>query len=144
MSYESTTMTPAEIDNFLAQKRHAVIATNRPDGPPQISPVWYLHRDGKMYVGIDSGSAKYRNLKRDPRISLCVDGAHPDARYVIFYGTAELVEEPSAWRDEIGKAIARRYHETAEEVERAVHEMAEPGSVLLVLTPGKVISMNYN
>ncbi len=144
MAYESATMGAAEIEAFMTDTRHAIIATNRTKGPPQLSPVWYLYRDGAIYVSIGRGSAKYRNLRRDPRISLLVDGAYPDARYVVIYGTAAFVEETSTWRDIIEKAIYMRYHETEEEAERYRRETSDPDAVLLVITPQKVISQNYN
>ena len=144
MAYPSTKMTPAEIGAFLTDTRHAVIATNCIDGPPQLSPVWYLYRDGIFYAGIDSGSSKYGNLRRDPGVSLCVDGAYPDARYVVVYGSAEFVEEPSAWRDEIIRAISMRYHESEEEAERSLRESSGPDTVLLVIKPYRMLGMNYN
>lgn len=144
MTYPYNTMTAGEISTFLADSRHAVLATSRVDGPPQISPVWFLHRDGKLYVGVARASAKYRNLKRDPRVSLCIDGTHPDARYVAIYGTVEFIEEQSTWREGIETAIAERYHETPEEAERYLRESKEMDSVLLAITPQKILGQDYN
>jgi len=144
MSYPSTTMTAEEINQFLQERRHAVLATNRLDGPPQLSPVWYLYRDGNMFAGISPNSAKGRNLRRDPRVSVCVDGGYPDARYVVLTGMAEIVDQPSGWREEIERAISLRYHETREEAERSLIENADLDQVLLVITPEKIYSQNYN
>lgn len=144
MSYAATTMTGEEIDTFVKEKRHAVLATNRTDGPPQLTPVWYLYREGKLYAGISATSVKGRNLRRDPRVSVCVDGGYPDARYVVFYGTAEFVDQPSAWREGIERAISVRYHETREEAEISMSENLDPDQVLLVITPQKIYSQNYN
>lgn len=144
MSYPSTTMTPTEVETFLGEKRHAVIATNRPGGPPQVSPVWYVYRNGKLYSAVSSTSAKCRNLRRDPRISVCVDGCYPDARYVVIYGTVQIIGDSSAWRDEIVRAISFRYHETRDEAERSLMENQDPDQVLLEITPEKIFSQNYN
>jgi PPOX class probable F420-dependent enzyme len=144
MSYASITMTEVEIDTFLSEKRHAVLATNRIDGPPQVSPVWYLYREGKIFAGISPCSAKGRNIKRDPRVSLCVDGCYPDARYVVCHGRAELLDQPSAWRDGIERAISLRYHETEEEADRSLSENGDPDQVLLVITPEKIVGQDYN
>jgi len=144
MAYPCKTMSPAEIEDFLADTRHAVIATNCVDGPPQLSPVWYLYRDGKVYAGMAAASAKYRNLKRDPSVSVCVDGVFPDARYVVMYGSAGFFEAPSAWRDEIIMAISMRYHETSAEAERSFRDSSGPDSVLLEIKPSKVLALNYN
>jgi len=144
MTYACATMSSAEIEAFLADKRHAVIGTTRVDGPPQLSPVWYLYRDGKLFVSTDSGSVKCRHLRRDGRVTVCVDGVFPDARYVLIHGTAELVEQRSTWRAGIERAIAERYHDTGEGVARAVGEMAAASAVLLSITSQKIIGRNYN
>ena len=144
MSYEFKTMGTGEIDEFLAVTRHAVMGTNRIDGSPQLSPVWYLRREEKFYTSVYGNSAKCFNIKRDPRVTICVDGVYPDARYVVIYGTAEIVVERSAWRDEIEKAIAYRYHESREEAEQYLRETSRTGAALLVVSPQKILSGNYN
>ena len=144
MTLEFTTMSPEEIDTFLAETRHAVMGTNRIDGSPQLSPVWYLRREGKLYTSIYDKSAKCFNLKRDHRVTVCVDGVYPDARYVVFYGTAEIVAEQSEWRDEIESALAYRYHESSAEAEQYLRETSKTGAVLLLISPQKTLSGNYN
>jgi len=57
---------------------------------------------------------------------------------------AEIVDQPSGWREEIERAISLRYHETLEEAERSLIENADPDQVLLVITPEKIYSQNYN
>jgi len=144
MTYQSTTLSDAEISAFLADTRTAIMGTNRVNGSPQLSPVWYLHRAEKLYSSIYINSAKYRNLKRDPRVTLCIDGIYPDARYVCIYGMVEFAGAASSWREEIEKAIAERYHETTEEADRYLHETSGPDSVLLIVSPQKILSQNYN
>ena len=138
------TMTEAEIDEFLEAPRHAIVATNRVKGPAQLSPVWYLYEEGRMYIGILVPSAKHRNLRRDPSISVCVDGGHPDARAVMILGTAEMIEEESSWRDEIETRITRRYLVTDEEIRRFNEEYGDSKSALLVITPERTISQDLN
>jgi PPOX class probable F420-dependent enzyme len=144
MTYEFKTMGAGEIDEFLAVTRHAVMGTNRIDGSPQLSPVWYLRREGKFYTSVYRNSAKCFNIRRDPRVTICVDGVYPDARYVVIYGSAEIVSERSAWRDEIEKAIAYRYHESSAEAEQYLRETSRSGAVLLVVSSQKILSGNYN
>jgi PPOX class probable F420-dependent enzyme len=144
MTYEFKTMGAGEIDEFLAVTRHAVMGTNRIDGSPQLSPVWYLRRDGKLYTSIYDKSAKCFNLKRDHRVTVCVDGVYPDSRYVVIYGTVEIIGERTAWRDEIENAIAYRYHESRAEAEQYLRETSRTGAVMLVISPHKILSGNYN
>ena len=138
-------MTQAQVEEFLETPRHAIAATNRRDGPPQLSPVWFLYEEGRFYIGVRVASAKYRNLRRDPRISLCVDGGHPDARAVMVHGSAELIEAESSWREEVTWRITRRYYETDEEARQFREEARAWGPrALIVVTPEKIISQDFN
>lgn len=138
-------MTQRQVEEFLEAPRHAIVGTNRRDGPPQLSPVWYLYEEGRIYIGVLVATAKYRNLRRDPRISLCVDGGHPDARAVMIHGSAELIEAESPWREEILWRINRRYHDSDEETHRYQEMSRDRGPRgLIVVTPEKIISQDFN
>ena len=141
MAIAYSTFTDAQIEEFLAQARHAVMATIKRDGSAQLSPVWFLFRGGKLYTGINNNSAKYFNIKRDPRVTLCIDAGHPDARSVIIYGMAELIDEKSAWLDEIERSIALHYHDSVEAAEAYLKLL--DGSVIAV-TPTKIFGQDYN
>ncbi|MCH8037026.1 MAG: TIGR03618 family F420-dependent PPOX class oxidoreductase [Proteobacteria bacterium] len=145
MAYPASTMTQAQIEEFHRVPRNAIVGTNRRDGAPQMSPVWYLYEDGRFYIGVRVASAKYRNLQRDPRIGLCIDGGHPDSRAIMIYGRAELIEADSPWRDQMQWRITRRYYDSDEEARRFREEARERGpSALIVVTPEKTISQDFN
>ena len=145
MAYPASTMTQAQIEEFHRVPRNAIVGTNRRDGAPQMSPVWYLYEDGRFYIGVRVASAKYRNLQRDPRIGLCIDGGHPDSRAIMIYGRAELIEADSPWRDQMHWRITRRYYDSDEEARRFREEARERGpSALIVVTPEKTISQDFN
>ena len=145
MTANYTVMTQGQIDEFLQAPRHGIFATNRTNGPPQITAVWYLHENDKIYIVILADSAKYRSIKRDPRVSICVDGGHPDGRAVTIYGTADLVEDMSAWPDDILLRIIRRYVDSDEEARELNDEYSDNAvDVLVVITPTKVFARDYN
>jgi PPOX class probable F420-dependent enzyme len=137
-------MSVAQIDTFLHVPRHAVVGTNSVDGPPQLSPVWYVYQEGRLYISVGVDTAKHRNLARDPRISVCVDGCYPDYRTVIIYGTAELVETGNPLQKEMRSRIIRHYHSTEEEARRYEEATRDEVSVLIVVTPYKIISQDFN
>jgi PPOX class probable F420-dependent enzyme len=139
-----TTMTPSQIETFLKAPRHAILATNRKDGPPQLSPVWYVFKEGLFYISIGLGTAKHRNLQRDLRISLCIDGGHPDTRAVMIYGMAELIEGDHPLRKQMRWCIIRHYHESEEAAQRYAKEVEDLPSVLVIVTPQKIISQDFN
>ena len=137
-------MTTSEADSFLNEVRHAIVATNREDGPPQLSPVWYLYENGLIYISLLTQTAKYRNLLRDPRISLCVDAGHPDARAVMISGTTEFFPKGHPLEEKIRAAIIRRYHDTQDDADAYAVRAAEWDFVLAIVTPEKLISQDYN
>jgi PPOX class probable F420-dependent enzyme len=90
-------MTPDEARAFLRDNHRAVMATFRSDGRPQLSPVTAAVDDqGRVMISTRQTAMKTKNLRRDPRISLCLlnDGFFGDWAQV--EGSAEIVELPEA------------------------------------------------
>ncbi len=138
---DAKTMTDAEIDTILQATVNAILATNQRDGAPQLSPIWYLYEDGRFHISVGADSVKARNVRRDPRVSLCIDEGHPDGRAVTVYGIAEIIEGESAWRDDVNWRIVLRYHET--EADARHYDETKPDwgpSALLVVTPEKTFT----
>lgn len=75
---------------FLASHTWAVLATGRRDGSPQQSMVGYaLDDDDRLVISAKSHTAKWANLSRLPRASLCV----PDGRvHLVVSGPVELID----------------------------------------------------
>ena len=89
-----------EIDEAIEYARrnhHAVLATLKQDGSPQLSPVTVgVDGDGRVIISTRQTAYKVRNVRRDPRVWLC---AFPDGfygRWVQIEGTADIVELPEA------------------------------------------------
>lgn len=137
-------MTQVQIEEFLAAPRHAVVGTNVRDGAPQLSPVWYLYEDGRFYISITDDTAKYHNLQRDPRISLCIDGGYPDFRTVIVYGRAAFIPHGEPPQEEMRWRIIRHYHESEEAARRYAQSTKDDPSLLVVVTPDKILSQDFN
>ena len=90
-------MTPEQARDFLRANHRGVLSTLRRDGRPQLSPVGAaVDDDGHVVVSTPETTAKARNLRRDPRVSLCAfsDGFY--GPWVQVEGTAELVGRPEA------------------------------------------------
>lgn len=52
----------------------AWLTTLRRDGSPHTTPVWFLFRDDVFWIASATVNVKVRNMLRDPRVSLAVDG----------------------------------------------------------------------
>ena len=91
---------------FLEQRRIATIATIEADGSPHVVPVWYLFRDGLLYVGTQSASRKAKNAAARPRATLTVDSRTPGTeRFVSGSGPATIL------RGDEARAIVAAVHE---------------------------------
>lgn len=90
-------MSPEEARQFLGTHHHGVMSTFRSDGRPQMSPVGAgVDAAGRVIVSTPGTTAKARNLRRDPRVSLCVISDWFYGPWVQVDGTAEIVERPDA------------------------------------------------
>jgi PPOX class probable F420-dependent enzyme len=82
---------------YIRDNHHAVLATMRHDGRPQMSPVACgVDDDGFVVVSTRETAYKTKNLLRDPRVSVCV---FPDGffgEWVQVDGTATVVPLPDA------------------------------------------------
>jgi PPOX class probable F420-dependent enzyme len=90
-------VTPDEARAFLRDNHQAVLATFRHDGRPQLSPVAAgLDDEGRVEISSRDTAMKVKNLRRDPRISLCLLGPTWYGRWGQVEGTAEIVDQPEA------------------------------------------------
>jgi len=58
---------------FLQEPRFAVLATINKDGTPQLTTMWYLLEGDTIVMNTKIGRTKERNMRRDPRISVCFE-----------------------------------------------------------------------
>jgi PPOX class probable F420-dependent enzyme len=82
---------------FLRANHRAVLATFRADGRPQLSPITCALDDaGRVLISTREAAVKAKNLRRDPRASLCVmnDGFYGD--WLQVEGDAEIMSLPEA------------------------------------------------
>jgi PPOX class probable F420-dependent enzyme len=91
---------------FLQAKRFAVLATINPDGTPQLSAMWYELDGDEILMNTMVGRVKERNLRRDPRISICIEDGYA---YLTLVGTAHLIDDQATAQADI-KRLATRYH----------------------------------
>jgi general stress protein 26 len=98
-----------EKNAFLGEGQLGRLAVLDDDGWPYVVPVWYEYSDGGYYIIPRARSRWAQYMKRDNRVSLCIDD--PAMRKVMVKGEIEIVEEPNVggrWV-EIGKRMSVRY-----------------------------------
>lgn len=136
-------MSRPERERFLRGRHVAVLVTTAPDGWPVPTPIWYLYRDGLFYFRTGADAVKAENIRRDPRVSVCVQDERPPYKSVTAYGRAEIREESHALERDIprhylGLVGAIGYQMTA----RAQIEQGA-GEVTLVVRPERLVTSDF-
>ena len=137
-------MTDAKIKGFLTTPRNAIVATLMKNGSPQLSAVWYLYKEDTVYISVRTDTAKYHNLKRDPRISVCVDAGHGDFRTITFYGTADFIEPGRPGQDDLRRRIIGHYQPDEASARRYYESVKDNPAAIIVLKPDKTIAHGFN
>jgi PPOX class probable F420-dependent enzyme len=93
---------------FLEEPRFGVMATINASGTPQLTVMWFALEpdEDALVLNATRGLLKERNLRRDSRMSLCVEDG---LRYVTLQGRAELSEDRARQEREVNELIAPRY-----------------------------------
>ena len=112
-------MTSQQIEQLLSQPLVAVIGTIDERGRPRSAPIWFHWDEGAAYMFTSRGTLKWRNLRRNPHASLCVDWREPPYRSVVMDGPVEEAERPlyelvlsmsvRYYGEEKGRAFAEDY-----------------------------------
>jgi PPOX class probable F420-dependent enzyme len=90
-------VTPDEKRAFVRANHRAVLITRRADGRLQSSPiVCGVHDDGRIAISVTDDRAKTKNLRRDPRATLCVLNDGFFGEWTQIDGSTEIVAMPEA------------------------------------------------
>ena len=104
--------------SVLTQSARAVIESDRPahlvtlnpDGSPHVTLAWVALEGDEILIASLRRFRKRRNIERDPRVSLSIEGLglHPIGlrEYLVVYGTARIEEGGAA---ELLRRLARVY-----------------------------------
>lgn len=84
----------ARISARLEQEEYAYLTTVRSDGRPHTVSVCYLWDGSSIIVFSQPNTAKCRNLRQNPHVSVALDSFRPAVFPIVVEGTAALVDEP--------------------------------------------------
>jgi PPOX class probable F420-dependent enzyme len=111
-------LTSAEQHELLESERVAVVTSNGPRGWPHSMPMWFVLRDGEVWVWTYAKSQKVRNLERDPRATVLIETGreYTELRGVMIEAETEIHRD----RDTVaafGEELTVRYAEGIQTVE---------------------------
>ena len=91
-------MNIADAQRFLSQHHHGALVTRRRSGDLQMSLVSpAVDGEGRVIITTRETAYKTRNIRRDPRVSLCVfTEAFHGSNWIQVNGRAEIVSLPDA------------------------------------------------
>jgi PPOX class probable F420-dependent enzyme len=118
---------------LFERPNHAVLGTIRPDGTPQVTPVWVMLEGDRVVVNSARGRAKVRNVERDPRATVTVLDQSDWNRWASIEGPVVEVTEEGA--KEHADVVSMHYDGTP-------FRDLEPGEVRvrIVIEPERVTS----
>jgi PPOX class probable F420-dependent enzyme len=111
-------LSEAERRELIDSERIVAVASFGPRGWPHVMPLWYVPRDGEIWIYTYAKSQKVRNLERDPRATLMIETGHS---YLELRGV-EIEAEAEIHRDletvlGLAKEITVRYAAGIDSVE---------------------------
>lgn len=120
---------------FLNEKRFAVLATLNVDGSVQQTTMWYLLDGDTIVMNTKAGRVKDHNLRRDPRISICIEDGY---RYLTISGTVRLIEDQATAQHDIHR-LAIRYNGEEGAARQMAEQFSKEQRVTVYLTPEHII-----
>jgi PPOX class probable F420-dependent enzyme len=147
-------MSKKEIRKFLMQGTFTgKLATVKKDGSSHIVPIWFvLDVDNKKSAGggrrgedediiftTNDTSIKAKNIRRDNRVSICVDDQIPPFSFVTVYGIAKVQRCKQNELFRFATKIARRYM-GKDNAELYGRRNSTEGEVLVRIKPKRIIA----
>ena len=92
---------PQSATELIGSSSLAHLVTLNPDGSPQVSCIWVgLDQDEIVSGHLNVHQAKLRNIARDPRVALSIEGTEIQQpglkQYLVVHGRARIVEGGAA------------------------------------------------
>jgi len=105
--YSQNPLTADEVVELANSRVLTIAATVKPDGRPHLSPTDLVVVDGVFYLGVDEATARYRNLKENPAITLML--ADGSKRQAILEGNAKFLDLKSGTAKKVLEAQKKKY-----------------------------------
>ena len=128
-------------DKFLKSQKIHRLATVDKRGMPHIVPVWYLYKSGIFYVGTNTSTEKAKNVKKNPKVSFCVDaGIRSPIFGVMGRGFAKLILNKKIVSN-ITKKILLRYFKSLNN--NYAQELLAQTDCIIKITPKKITEWEF-
>jgi len=129
-------------NEFIKTQKILRLATIDSKGNPHIIPVWYDYINGKFYIGTNTRTTKARNIKKNPRVSFCIDVGikSPDIFGTMGIGRAKLILENKRVK-QVAKKILLRYFKSLKN--KSAQQLLDDTDCIIEITPKKLTSWKF-
>jgi PPOX class probable F420-dependent enzyme len=132
---DQITLSDAELAELLDSERIAVVSSLGPRGWPHSMPLWFVPREGVVWIWTYAKSQKVRNLERDPRATVLLETGHEygELRGAMIESEAEIHRDPETVLG-FAEELTLRYAEGISSIEgdaRAALEAQAPKRVAI-------------
>lgn len=142
-------LTKDEIDERLAARALARLATYRPDGMIHLTPIWFSWDGERFRLTLGAGRVHLKNLERDRRASILVDedprveqGLAAGAWAIMARGTAELSRDPDLVREVTLDVLTRALG--PQDAQTYLEPIMAEGRTIVTITPSAWLTWDYN
>jgi len=132
-------VTPEEthrLEAFLKPSHIVIVATIGRNGTPHLTPNWYVYANETLMISTTKERVKYRNLRRDDRMTVCIYSEPQAQDYVTLWGRVTIRDDASIWPDT--RAIVERYV-PAQGVEARLQQLRTQNRVILDFKPERML-----
>ena len=113
---------PERARELLGRPLLANLATTRPDGAPQVNPMWFIWDGEFIWFTHTSFRQKYKNLAQEPRVSISILDPDSFYDYVEIRGVVDHIDEDPEGK--LYQRLSQWYKGTAETPDDAAKRVA--------------------
>jgi PPOX class probable F420-dependent enzyme len=144
---DQITLSEAELTELLEAERVAVVSSLGPRGWPHSMPLWFVPREGVVWIWTYAKSQKVRNLERDPRATILVETGHEygELRGAMIEAEATIHRDPETVVG-FAEELTLRYAEGISEVEgdaKAALEAQAPKRVAISFPAERIATWDH-
>jgi general stress protein 26 len=127
---------------FLKSQKILRLATIDLSGNPHIVPVWYMYANKKFYIGTSTKTKKAKNIKKNSKVSFCVDTGikSPDIFGIMGVGRARLILKIDTV-EVLAKKILLRYFKNLEN--QSAQQLLNQTDCIIEIIPKKITNWEY-
>ena len=136
MKIDTTTEFGQRVQRRLRDETIGWLTTVGPDGTPQPSPIWFLWDGETILIYSQPNTPKVRNIERNGRVALNLDGDGRGGDIVILTGAARVDRDAPGAADHT--EYLEKYRQGIERIGMTPEQFAGSYSVPIRMTPTRL------